>query len=88
MSCTPLTSIPGFAETLLDSALEDRNNNRRFVEIISRMPYVFRTHNGLADTGDAGVESFQLVPETIDLAAVVHEVVEASDRCDSPNAGT
>ncbi len=31
---TPLTAIQGFAETLLGGALEDRENNRRFIEII------------------------------------------------------
>ncbi len=31
---TPLASIQGYAETLLDGGLEDRENNRRFVEII------------------------------------------------------
>ncbi len=31
---TPLAAIRGFAETLLDGALEDQENNRRFVEII------------------------------------------------------
>ncbi|MCX6619010.1 MAG: ATP-binding protein [Acidobacteria bacterium] len=31
---TPLTAIGGYAETLLEGALEDRENNRRFVEII------------------------------------------------------
>jgi two-component system phosphate regulon sensor histidine kinase PhoR len=31
---TPLTAIQGFAETLLSGALEDRGNNRRFLEII------------------------------------------------------
>lgn len=31
---TPLTAIQGFAETLLSGALEDKDNNRRFVEII------------------------------------------------------
>jgi len=31
---TPLTAIQGFAETLLGGALEDPNNNRRFLEII------------------------------------------------------
>jgi two-component system phosphate regulon sensor histidine kinase PhoR len=31
---TPLTAIRGYAETLLDGALEDPANNRRFVEII------------------------------------------------------
>ena len=31
---TPLTAICGYAETLLDGALEDKENNRKFVEII------------------------------------------------------
>ncbi len=31
---TPLAAIRGYAETLLDGALEDLDNNRRFVEII------------------------------------------------------
>jgi len=31
---TPLTAIQGFAETLLAGALNDANNNRRFLEII------------------------------------------------------
>lgn len=31
---TPLAAIRGYAETLLDGALEDPENNRRFVEII------------------------------------------------------
>ncbi len=31
---TPLASIAGYAETLLDGALEDPGNNRKFVEVI------------------------------------------------------
>jgi len=31
---TPLTAIRGYAETLLEGALEDQENNRRFLEII------------------------------------------------------
>ncbi|MFA4991145.1 MAG: ATP-binding protein [Candidatus Omnitrophota bacterium] len=31
---TPLTSIKGFTETLLDGALDDKENNRNFVKII------------------------------------------------------
>jgi two-component system phosphate regulon sensor histidine kinase PhoR len=32
---TPLAAIHGYTETLLDGALEDRENNRRFLEIIA-----------------------------------------------------
>jgi two-component system phosphate regulon sensor histidine kinase PhoR len=31
---TPLTAIRGYAETLLDGALDDQENNRRFLEVI------------------------------------------------------
>jgi len=31
---TPLAAIRGYAETLLDGALEDQHNNRKFVEVI------------------------------------------------------
>ena len=31
---TPLTAIGGYAETLLEGALEDQQNNRKFVEVI------------------------------------------------------
>jgi two-component system phosphate regulon sensor histidine kinase PhoR len=31
---TPLTAIRGYAETLLDGALEDEDNNRKFLEVI------------------------------------------------------
>ncbi len=31
---TPLSAIRGYAETLLDGALDDQLHNRRFVEII------------------------------------------------------
>jgi two-component system, OmpR family, phosphate regulon sensor histidine kinase PhoR len=31
---TPLTAISGYAETLLEGALEDEENNRKFVEVI------------------------------------------------------
>ena len=33
---TPLASIQGYSETLLDGALEDNDNNRRFLDIIGR----------------------------------------------------
>lgn len=33
---TPITSIEGFSETLLDGALEDPDSSRRFVEIINK----------------------------------------------------
>ena len=75
---TPLTSIRGFAETLLDGALEDRNNNRRFVEIIKS--HALRLSDltmDLLTLATLESESFQLKPEKIDLPALVHEVLES-----------
>jgi two-component system, OmpR family, phosphate regulon sensor histidine kinase PhoR len=75
---TPLTSIRGFAETLLDGALEDRNNNRRFVEIIKS--HALRLSDltmDLLTLATLESESFQLKPEAIDLPTLVHEVLES-----------
>ena len=75
---TPLTSIRGFAETLLDGALEDKNNNRRFVEIIKS--HALRLSDltmDLLTLATLESESFQLKPERIDLPALVHEVLES-----------
>jgi two-component system phosphate regulon sensor histidine kinase PhoR len=44
---TPLASIRGYAETLLDGALEDGENNRRFVEII--LSHAIRLNNIASD---------------------------------------
>ncbi len=44
---TPLTAIQGYAETLLDGAIEDKENNRRFVEIIKA--HAIRLRNISAD---------------------------------------
>ena len=75
---TPLTSIRGFAETLLDGALEDRNNNRRFVEVIKS--HALRLSDltmDLLTLATLESESFQLKPEAIDLPVLVHEVLES-----------
>ena len=44
---TPLTAIRGYAETLLDGALEDGQNRRRFVEVIET--HAIRLNNIAAD---------------------------------------
>lgn len=44
---TPLTAIRGYAETLLDGALEDSENNRKFVEII--LSHAIRLNNIASD---------------------------------------
>ncbi|MBV9760865.1 MAG: PAS domain-containing protein [Acidobacteriaceae bacterium] len=44
---TPLAAIRGYAETLLDGALEDRANNRKFLEII--LAHAIRLNNIASD---------------------------------------
>jgi two-component system phosphate regulon sensor histidine kinase PhoR len=44
---TPLTAIRGYAETLLDGALEDSQNNRKFLEIIQA--HAIRLNNIASD---------------------------------------
>lgn len=44
---TPLAAIRGYAETLLDGALEDHANNRKFVEII--LSHAIRLNNIASD---------------------------------------
>lgn len=44
---TPLTAILGYAETLLDGALEDKEHNRKFIEIIKA--HAARLNNIAAD---------------------------------------
>jgi two-component system phosphate regulon sensor histidine kinase PhoR len=44
---TPLAAIRGYAETLLDGALEDEENNRKFVEII--LSHAIRLNNIASD---------------------------------------
>src|SRR5579871_1465612 len=44
---TPLAAIRGYAETLLDGALEDQENNRKFVEII--LAHSMRLNNIASD---------------------------------------
>lgn len=56
---TPLTAIKGFVETLLGGALEDKEHNRRFLEIIQE--HAERLNNLINDLLDlSSVESKQL----------------------------
>ena len=74
---TPLAAIRGYAETLLDGALEDRDNNRKFVEVI--LSHAVRLNNIASDLLvlselDADAASPAL-PEPIALRDVVSSVV-------------
>jgi len=73
---TPLTAIRGYAETLLDGALEDRENNRRFLEIIKA--HSIRLNNIAMDLlvlSELESDSPQPEPERISLRAAVEAAV-------------
>jgi two-component system, OmpR family, phosphate regulon sensor histidine kinase PhoR len=72
---TPLAAIAGYSETLLDGALEDQQNNRRFLEIIRsnaiRLNSIASDLLTLSELqGGAGPQNTEAVPvrEAIDSA--------------------
>ena len=74
---TPLAAIRGYAETLLDGALEDSTNNRKFVEIIQS--HAIRLNNIASDLLviselDSNVPP-PTAPDSISLLAVVESAV-------------
>lgn len=74
---TPLAAIRGYAETLLDGALEDKENNRRFVEII--LSHTVRLANIAADllvlSELDSVDRASPPSETIKLQEVVESAI-------------
>jgi two-component system, OmpR family, phosphate regulon sensor histidine kinase PhoR len=72
---TPLTSILAFVETLVDGALEDDQNNRRFLEVIRRNAE--RMHHLIDDILElSAIEAgkVDVKPRIIRLAPLVHDV--------------
>ncbi len=74
---TPLTSIQSYAETLLNGAIHDDENNIKFLEIIARQAQ--RMQQLATDISDlAAIESgqMQIRPKNLKLAEEVREVAE------------
>lgn len=74
---TPLTSIQSYAETLLNGAIDDKENNVKFLEIIARQAQ--RMQQLAKDISDlAAIESgqMQIRPKNLKLAEEVKEVAE------------
>ncbi len=72
---TPLTSILAFVETLEDGAIEDEENNRRFLTVIRRNAE--RMHRLIDDILElSSIESggIQIQPKQISLSSLVREV--------------
>ena len=69
---TPLTAIRGYAETLLEGALEDQENNRRFLEIIKA--HSIRLNNISSDLltlSELEAGRSRPEPEAVDVRAAV-----------------
>ncbi|MGE0199762.1 MAG: ATP-binding protein [Candidatus Melainabacteria bacterium] len=78
---TPLTAINGFAETLLDGALEDTDNARSFIDIIYR--HSLRLSQLVADLLDLSkLESPDFDPELLplDLRPMIQSVLTMMDK--------
>jgi len=74
---TPLTAIRGYAETLLEGALEDQENNRRFLEIIKA--HSIRLNNISSDLlALSDLESGKVRPGP--EAVSIHAAVESALR--------
>lgn len=75
---TPIFAISGFAETLLDGALEDDNVSRRFVEKIeanaSRLEALTRD---LAEISSIETGELKMTMEPFELAPIVQETVDS-----------
>jgi two-component system, OmpR family, phosphate regulon sensor histidine kinase PhoR len=73
---TPLAAIRGYAETLLDGALEDSENNRKFVEVIQA--HAIRLNNIASDLlVISELDANTTPPNPADRVAVL-EVIESA----------
>ncbi len=74
---TPVTSIHGFAETILNDDLVSDPTGRHFVEIIYRESrHLMRLVNDLLDLSYLELEPNAIVKQSIDLVEVLRDVVE------------
>jgi two-component system phosphate regulon sensor histidine kinase PhoR len=73
---TPLTAIRGYAETLLEGALEDQENNRRFLEIIKA--HAIRLNNISSDLltlSELEANKARPEPEAVSVRAAVESAM-------------
>ncbi len=74
---TPVTSIHGFAETILDEGLVSDPNGRRFVEIIYRESWrLMRLVNDLLDLSYLELDPNAIETQPVDLVEILKDVVE------------
>ncbi len=74
---TPIFSIQGFTETLLDGALEDETVNRSFLEKIMRNTQrLDQLASDLSQIARIETEQLALEIEAVDIESLMHEVIE------------
>ena len=74
---TPLTAIKGYLETLLSGALDERENARRFLEIVLRhSERLGRLLNDLTDLSNIELGKVTLRREPVRIADVVGSVID------------
>jgi two-component system phosphate regulon sensor histidine kinase PhoR len=73
---TPLTSIKGFVETLLEGALLDKENSRHFLQIIqSHANRLDNLVNDLLDLSHLESQEIKLEKEKVDLKALTDDIL-------------
>src|SRR5580658_10071046 len=73
---TPLAAIRGYAETLLDGALEDQDNNRRFVEIIlAQATRLSNIASDLLSLSELESSALEVPPQPISIRAALESAL-------------
>ncbi len=73
---TPLTSIIALAETLAAGAIDDRENNRRFLSIIQRnSARMHRLIDDILELSAIEARNVKLKPERVQLRVLVEDVI-------------
>jgi two-component system, OmpR family, phosphate regulon sensor histidine kinase PhoR len=76
---TPLTAIQGFAETLLGGALDDRENRRRFLEIIlEHARRLARLTDDLLELSQIEAERFELEIRALPVSQLLDSCIETT----------
>ncbi len=83
---TPITSIKGFVETLMDGAIDDRENAARFLEIISRQVNRLDAIIGDLLTLSRIEKGFEVKPSRLNLGSLQNVLQAAIEMCEKKAA--
>ena len=73
---TPLAAIRGYAETLLDGALEDQENNHRFVEIIqAQATRLTNIASDLLTISELGIQQRRPAPKPVSIRSALESAL-------------